>query len=72
MFKSAIVERALLNWETMVGTSDIGIGFPEMYLLDDMDKKYKFIQKRKVLSPMHQILRLLPLYFTHKKTTGVQ
>ena len=33
MFKSAIVERALLNWETMVGTSDIGIGFPEMYLL---------------------------------------
>ena len=38
MFKSATVERALLNWETMVGTSDIGIGFPEMYLLDDMDK----------------------------------
>ena len=38
MFKSAIVERALLNWETMVGTSDIGIGFPEMYLLNDMDK----------------------------------
>ena len=35
-FQSAIVERALLNWETMVGTSDIGIGFPEMYLLDDM------------------------------------
>ncbi|GIS38015.1 MAG: hypothetical protein Ct9H90mP10_04160 [Actinomycetota bacterium] len=26
-FKSAIVERALLNWETMVGTSDIGMGF---------------------------------------------
>ena len=45
-FKSAIVERALLNWETMVGTSDIGIGFPEMYLLDDMSKKYKSIQKK--------------------------
>ena len=36
LFKSAVVERALLNWETMVGTSDIGIGFPEMYLLDDL------------------------------------
>ena len=34
-----IVERALINWETMVGTSDIGIGFPEMYLLDEMDNK---------------------------------
>ena len=34
MFKSSVVERALLNWETMVGTSDIGITFPEMYLLE--------------------------------------
>lgn len=46
MFKSAIVERALLNWETMVGTSDIGIGFPEMYLLDDMDKNINLYRKK--------------------------
>ena len=46
MFKSAIVERALLNWETMVGTSDIGIGFPEMYLLEDMGKNINFYRKK--------------------------
>ncbi len=46
MFKSAIVERALLNWETMVGTSDIGVGFPEMYLLDDMDKNINLYRKK--------------------------
>jgi len=46
MFKSAIVERALLNWETMVGTSDIGIGFPEMYLLDDMDKNINLYRRK--------------------------
>jgi dipeptidyl aminopeptidase/acylaminoacyl peptidase len=46
LFKSAIVERALLNWETMVGTSDIGIGFPEMYLLDDMDKNINLYRKK--------------------------
>ena len=46
MFKSAVVERALLNWETMVGTSDIGIGFPEMYLLDDMDKNINLYRKK--------------------------
>ena len=46
MFKSAIVERALLNWETMVGTSDIGIGFPEMYLLDDMDKNINLYREK--------------------------
>ena len=46
MFKSAIVERALLNWETMVGTSDIGIGFPEMYLLDDMSENINLYRKK--------------------------
>ena len=46
LFKSAIVERALLNWETMVGTSDIGIGFPEMYLLDDMEKNINLYRKK--------------------------
>jgi dipeptidyl aminopeptidase/acylaminoacyl peptidase len=46
MFKSAIVERGLLNWETMVGTSDIGIGFPEMYLLDDMEKNINLYRKK--------------------------
>ena len=46
MFKSAIVERALLNWETMVGTSDIGIGFPEMYLLDDMSNNINLYRKK--------------------------
>ncbi len=46
MFKSAIVERALLNWETMVGTSDIGIGFPEMYLLDDMSKNINLYREK--------------------------
>ena len=47
MFKSAVVERALLNWETMVGTSDIGIGFPEMYLLDDMNNNLNLYRKKK-------------------------
>ena len=46
MFKSAIVERALINWETMVGTSDIGIGFPEMYLLDEMDNNINLYRKK--------------------------
>jgi dipeptidyl aminopeptidase/acylaminoacyl peptidase len=46
MFKSAIVERALLNWETMVGTSDIGTGFPEMYLLDDMSENINLYRKK--------------------------
>ena len=46
MVKSAIVERALINWETMVGTSDIGIGFPEMYLLDEMDNNLNLYRKK--------------------------
>ena len=46
MFKSAIVERALINWETMVGTSDIGIGFAEMYLLDDMDNSLNLYRNK--------------------------
>ncbi len=46
IFKSAVVERALLNWETMVGTSDIGIGFPEMYLLEDMSKNKDFYRQK--------------------------
>src|SRR5210317_8470 len=46
MFKSAVVERALINWETMVGTSDIGIGFPEMYLLDEMDNNLNLYRKK--------------------------
>ena len=46
MFNSAIVERALINWETMVGTSDIGIGFPEMYLLDEMDNNLSLYRKK--------------------------
>ena len=50
MFKSAIVERALINWETMVGTSDIGIGFPEMYLLDEMDNNINLYRKKSPIS----------------------
>lgn len=50
LFKSAIVERALINWETMVGTSDIGIGFPEMYLLSDMEKDLNFYRKKSPIS----------------------
>jgi len=50
LFKSAVVERALINWETMVGTSDIGIGFPEMYLLSDMEKDLNFYRKKSPIS----------------------
>ena len=56
MFKSAIVERALLNWETMVGTSDIGIGFPEMYLLDDMNNNLNLYRKKSPITYANNII----------------
>ena len=56
MFKSAIVERALLNWETMVGTSDIGIGFPEMYLLDDMNSNLNLYRKKSPITYANNIV----------------
>ena len=56
MFKSAIVERALLNWETMVGTSDIGIGFPEMYLLEDMNNNLKLYRKKSPITYANNIV----------------
>lgn len=31
-FKSAVVERGLVNWPSFAGTSDIGTTFPQMYL----------------------------------------
>ena len=39
-FQSAIVERALLNWATMVSTSDIGYSFPAMYLEETIAVSY--------------------------------
>ena len=56
MFNSAIVERALLNWETMVGTSDIGIGFPEMYLLDDMNNNLNLYRKKSPITYANNII----------------
>ena len=56
MFKSAIVERALINWETMVGTSDIGIGFPEMYLLDEMDNNLNLYRKKSPITYAKNII----------------
>ena len=56
MFKSAVVERALLNWETMVGTSDIGIGFPEMYLLDDMNNNLNLYRKKSPITYANNII----------------
>ena len=56
MFKSSIVERALLNWETMVGTSDIGITFPEMYLLEEFDKNINLYRKKSPITYANNIV----------------
>ena len=56
MFKSSIVERALLNWETMVGTSDIGITFPEMYLLEEFDKNISLYRKKSPITYANNII----------------
>ena len=55
----------------MVGTSDIGIGFPEMYLLDDMDKNINLYRKKSPITYASNI-KTPPSFFTHKKTTGAQ
>ena len=56
MFKSSVVERALLNWETMVGTSDIGITFPEMYLLEKFDKNINLYRKKSPITYANNII----------------
>ena len=56
MFKSSIVERALLNWETMVGTSDIGNGFPEVYLLEEFDKNKNLYRKKSPITYANNIV----------------
>jgi len=56
MFKSSIVERALLNWETMVGTSDIGSGYPEMYLLEEFDKNKNLYRKKSPITYANNII----------------
>ena len=56
MFKSSVVERALLNWETMVGTSDIGITFPEMYLLEEFDKNINLYRKKSPITYANNIV----------------
>ena len=56
MFKSSVVERALLNWETMVGTSDIGITFPEMYLLEEFDKNINLYRKKSPITYANNII----------------
>ena len=49
-YRAALVERAVTNWETMAGTSDIGTWFLDMLLdaswHDDLDRL-------RTLSPMH-------------------
>ena len=65
MFKSSIVERALLNWETMVGTSDIGNGFPEMYLLDELDKNINLFRKKSPITYANNIV--CPTFIIHSE-----
>tara|TARA_Y100000389_G_scaffold157631_1_gene158825 strand:+ start:1146 stop:3002 length:1857 start_codon:yes stop_codon:yes gene_type:complete len=65
MFKSAVVERALINWETMVGTSDIGIGFPEMYLLDEMDNNLNLYRKKSPITHAKNIT--IPTLILHSE-----
>lgn len=48
-YKAALVERAVTNWETMAGTSDIGSWFMDMLLFADW---HTGLEKLRELSPM--------------------
>lgn len=48
-YKAALVERAVTNWETMAGTSDIGSFFMSMLLFADW---HTGLDKLRALSPM--------------------
>ncbi len=49
-YKAALVERAVTNWETMAGTSDIGSWFMGMLLFADW---HTSLDRLRELSPMH-------------------
>jgi dipeptidyl aminopeptidase/acylaminoacyl peptidase len=54
-FASAVVERALLNWPSFGGTSDIGATFSRMYLDADLPEGQGRLWEASPLSQAHQI-----------------
>jgi dipeptidyl aminopeptidase/acylaminoacyl peptidase len=54
-FESAIVERALLGWESFAGTSDIGATFPRSYLGVDLPAGRAVLAAKSPLSVAHRI-----------------
>jgi dipeptidyl aminopeptidase/acylaminoacyl peptidase len=54
-FTSAVVERALLNWPSFGGTSDIGATFGRMYLEADVPDGHDRLWEASPLSLAHQI-----------------
>ena len=55
-FQSAIVERALLNWATMVSTSDIGYSFPAMYLEETIENNPELYKEKSPISYANNII----------------
>lgn len=55
-FASAVVERALLNWPSFGGTSDIGATFGRMYLDADLPDGQARLWEASPLSLAHQIV----------------
>jgi dipeptidyl aminopeptidase/acylaminoacyl peptidase len=54
-YSSAVVERALLNWPSFGGTSDIGATFGRMYLDADLPEGQSRLWEASPLSLAHQI-----------------
>ena len=54
-FASAVIERALLNWQSFGGTSDIGATFGRMYLEADLPDGHDRLWEASPLSLAHQI-----------------
>ena len=55
-FESAVVERALLNWTTMVSTSDIGYSFPSMYLEETIENNPELYEEKSPISYANNII----------------
>ncbi|MFQ5967635.1 MAG: S9 family peptidase [Acidimicrobiia bacterium] len=54
-YSSAIVERALLSWESFAGTSDIGATFSKYYLSTDLPDGRELLSSKSPLTYAHQI-----------------
>ncbi|HEY5578872.1 MAG TPA: S9 family peptidase, partial [Acidimicrobiia bacterium] len=54
-YRSAIVERALLGWESFAGTSDIGATFSRRYLDADLPEGRQLLAERSPLNVAHRI-----------------